>query len=77
MTSLSSKLFLLNCPWSLLRFDLDKVLANYHFTEKTPMRDNIIGIMEKRPALRERRSVGDSVIEKIKTFVETIIEGVD
>ncbi len=56
---------------------LDKVLATYLFTEKTPMRDDVIGIMEKRPALRERRSIADRVIEKIKSFVETFIEGVD
>jgi hypothetical protein len=49
----------------------------YLFTEKTPMRDDVIGIMETRPALRERRSVADRVIEKIKTFVQTFIEGVD
>ena len=47
------------------------------FTEKTPMRDDVIGIMETRPALRERRSVADRVIEKIKAFVQTFIEGVD
>ncbi|MFT6073734.1 MAG: type I restriction enzyme R subunit [Yoonia sp.] len=56
---------------------LDKVLANYLFTEKIPMRDDVIGIMETRPALRERRSVADRVIEKIKAFVETFVEGVD
>jgi len=49
----------------------------YLFTEKTPMRDDVIGIMEKRPGLRERRSVADRVIDKIKTFVETFIDGVD
>lgn len=32
---------------------------------------------EKRPALRERRSVADRVIEKIKNFVETFIDGID
>lgn len=61
----------------LTREGLDKVVASYLFTEKTPMRDDVIGIMEKRPALRERRSVADRVIEKIKSFVETFIDGVD
>lgn len=56
---------------------LEQVIGAYLFTEKTPMRDDVIGIMEKRPALRERRSVADRVIEKIKSFVETFIEGVD
>ena len=56
---------------------LEKVIGSYLFTEKTPMRDDVIGIMEKRPGLRERRSVADRVIEKIKAFVETFIDGVD
>jgi type I restriction enzyme R subunit len=33
--------------------------------------------METSPALRERRSVADRVIQKIKTFVETFVDGVD
>lgn len=61
----------------LKREGLDQVVASYLFTEKTPMRDDVIGIMEKRPPLRQRRSVADRVIEKIKSFVETFIEGVD
>ena len=61
----------------LIREGLDKVMAAYLFTEKTPMRDDVIGIMEKRPALRERRSIADRVIEKIKDFIETFVEGVD
>lgn len=61
----------------LKRDELDKVLANYLFTEKTPMRDDVIGIMQKRPSLRERSSVAERVIAKIKAFVETFIDGVD
>jgi type I restriction enzyme R subunit len=33
--------------------------------------------MESRPALRERSSVANRVIEKIKAFLQTFIEGVD
>ena len=56
---------------------LEDVIGTYLFTEKSPMRDDVIEIMEKRPALRERRSIADRVIEKIKDFVETFIDGVD
>lgn len=56
---------------------LEKVIGNYLFTEKTPMRDDVIGIMETRPSLRERSSVAERVIAKIKAFVETFIDGVD
>ncbi len=56
---------------------LEKVLGNYLFTEKTPMRDEIIEIMESRPSLRERSTVAERVIGKIRDFVETFIDGVD
>lgn len=56
---------------------LEEVIVAYLFTEKTPMRDDVIEIMETRPGLRQRRSVADRVIDKIKSFVETFIEGVD
>lgn len=56
---------------------LERVIGNYLFTEKTPMRDDVIGIMETRPSLRERSSVAERVIAKIKAYVETFIDGVD
>ena len=56
---------------------LEKVIASYLFTDKTPMRDDVIGIMGKRPTLRDRRPVADRVIGKIKSFVETFIDGFD
>lgn len=56
---------------------LDKVMEQYQFTGKAPLRDDVIGIMETRPSLRQRKSVADRVIEKINVFVETFIEGVD
>ncbi len=56
---------------------LEKVIGNYLFTEKTPMRDEVIGIMSKRPSLKERASISERVIHKIKDFVQTFIDGVD
>lgn len=56
---------------------LQKVIGDYLFTEKTPMRDDVIKIMSERPALKARGSVSERVISKIKSFVETFIDGVD
>lgn len=56
---------------------LEKIMADYQFTGRSPMRDDIIGIMEERPSLLKRKSVADRVIGKIRDFVETFIEGVD
>jgi len=56
---------------------LQKVIGDYLFTEKPPMRDEVIGIMNKRPALKERSTISERIISKIKSFVETFIDGVD
>ena len=56
---------------------LESVVGDYLFTEKLPMRDDIIAIMNTRPSLKERRPVATRIIEKIKAFVETFIDGVD
>ena len=56
---------------------LQGVIGNYLFTEKTPLRDEVIAIMHTRPKLKERGTLTDRIIEKIKAYVETFIDGVD
>ena len=56
---------------------LEKVLGNYLFTEKVPLRDDIIGIMKDKPSLRERKTVAERVVGKIQGFVSTFVNGVD
>ncbi|MFQ3247548.1 MAG: type I restriction enzyme R subunit [Arenicella sp.] len=56
---------------------LEKVIGDYLFTEKTPLRDDVIAIMQTRPGLKERGTITERVIDKIKAFVETFIDGVD
>lgn len=56
---------------------LQKIISDYLFTEKTPMRDDVINIMSQRPSLKERSSISERIIDKIKAFVETFIDGVD
>jgi type I restriction enzyme R subunit len=55
---------------------LQEVIGNYLFTEKQPLRDEIIGMMNKRPTLKERKTVAERVTEKILGFVETFINGI-
>ena len=45
--------------------------------KKTPLRDEIIDILEMPPKLKERRTIAERIIDKIKAFVETFIDGVD
>ena len=58
---------------------LEYILADYLFTEKTPLSDDVIKIIapEYKPKLKDRKSVASRVIERIRDFVATFIDGVD
>ena len=56
---------------------IQKVIGDYLYTEKTPLRDDVIAIMHIPPKLRDRGTVTERIIGKIKAFVETFIDGVD
>lgn len=55
---------------------LQGVIGNYLFTEKKPLRDDIIDMMQERPRLKERKSVAERITDKIVGFVETFISGI-
>ncbi|MCU4155226.1 type I restriction endonuclease subunit R [Carboxylicivirga sp. A043] len=55
---------------------LEKVIGHYLFTEKKPMRDDIIGMLNKRPSLKERGAVAERLTGKIMSYVETFINGI-
>ncbi len=56
---------------------LREVIDDYLFTEKTPLRDDVIDIMYIRPKIKERRIITERIIDRIKAFVETFVDGVD
>ncbi|MFL0125316.1 type I restriction endonuclease subunit R [Tenacibaculum maritimum] len=51
------------------------VISNYLFTEKAPLRDDVIALMNIRPSLKERASVAERITTRIVDFVETFING--
>jgi len=55
---------------------LEKVIGNYLFTEKKPLRDDIVEMMNFRPLLVKRATVAERVTDKILGFVETFISGI-
>jgi len=55
---------------------LQEVIGNYLFTEKKPLRDEIIGMLKERPSLKDRKTIAERVTEKIVGFVETFISGI-
>jgi len=56
---------------------LQKLVGDYLFTDKTPLRDDIVDLMSERPKLRELKKVSERIIAKVMGFVETFIDGVD
>jgi len=60
---------------NLDREKLEKTIGDYLFTEKAPLRDTVVGIINKRPALKERAKTAERIINKIYEFVETFITG--
>ncbi|MBK6930016.1 MAG: type I restriction endonuclease subunit R [Saprospirales bacterium] len=54
---------------------LEEIIKNYLFTERAPLRDDVVNIMETKPKLLERKTVAERVIGKIQAFVEAFYEG--
>jgi type I restriction enzyme R subunit len=55
---------------------LQKVIDDLLYTEKEPLRDEVIAVMREKPSLKERKASAERVIEKVQRFVETFISGV-
>jgi len=45
------------------------------FTDKKPLREDIVGLMIQKPSLKERSSKIERVTHKIYDFVNTFISG--
>ena len=56
---------------------LSAVINGYLFTEKSPLPNQVIEIMNTTPRLKERMSIVNRVIEKIMEFVEIYFDGVN
>ncbi len=70
------KAFDLLCREEQLNPDpLQKVISNYLFTERAPMRDEVVQIMETKPRLLDRKTITERIIEKILGFVGAFYEG--
>jgi type I restriction enzyme R subunit len=59
----------------LIPTKLQDVIENYLFTERKPLREEIVNTLEIKPKIRERRTIIERVSNKIFDFVETFISG--
>ncbi|MDO6392076.1 type I restriction endonuclease subunit R [Pontibacter sp. BT731] len=55
---------------------LQAVLGNYLFTERTPLREEVLDMLPAKPKLLERKPIAERITAKMLTFVETFINGI-
>lgn len=54
----------------------EKLIEDYLFAEKTPLRDEVLELLEgEKPSLLQRKELGDRILSRITDFVETFING--
>ncbi|MGV1019733.1 type I restriction endonuclease subunit R, EcoR124 family [Empedobacter falsenii] len=54
---------------------VEHVIGEYLFTEKKPLRDDIVGAMLTKPSLKERKTKIERVTHRIYDFVNTFVVG--
>lgn len=54
----------------------EKLIEDYLFAERTPLRDEVLGLIEgRKPTLLERKFLGERILKRIMDFVERFVEG--
>jgi len=51
------------------------IINDYLFTEKEPLREDIVKALEVKPKIRERKTITERIISRIKDFVEKFVDG--
>jgi type I restriction enzyme R subunit len=56
----------------------EKLIENYLFAERPPLRDEVLELIEgEKPSLLQRKKLGDRILKRIMDFVETFINGMN
>jgi len=58
------------------REKLQTMIGDYLFTERKPLSDEVVNLLETKPKLLDRKKTVERVIGKIMNFIETFLEGV-
>lgn len=54
----------------------EKLIEDYLFAEREPLRDQVLELIEgEKPSLLQRKKLGDRILKRITDFVETFING--
>jgi type I restriction enzyme R subunit len=55
-----------------------KLIENYLFAEREPLRDELLALIEgEQPSVLKRKEIGDRLAKKVIDFVETFINGIE
>lgn len=55
----------------------ERLVEDFLFAEREPMRDEVLELIEgEKPSLLQRKKMGDRILIRIKSFVETYLTGV-
>ncbi|MHB1178793.1 MAG: type I restriction endonuclease subunit R [Daejeonella sp.] len=57
--------------------ELQTVIENYLYSEREPLRDEIVNTFQEKPKLLERKTKLERVLAKIVTYVNTFFDGVE
>jgi type I restriction enzyme R subunit len=55
----------------------EKTIEDYLFAEREPLRDEVLELIEgDKPTLLQRKKIGDRILAKIVSFVDTFVNGI-
>ncbi|WP_020602576.1 type I restriction endonuclease subunit R [Spirosoma spitsbergense] len=66
----------LSAEENLNKDGLQKVISDYLFTERAPLNDDIVKILNEKPKLMTRKTIAERVKEKILDFIDTFFNGI-
>lgn len=56
----------------------EKLIESYLFSEKEPIRDEVLALLDgQKPSALQRKTVGERILSKILNFVETFVNGMN
>jgi type I restriction enzyme R subunit len=54
-----------------------QLIENYLFAQREPIRDEVLSLIEgDQPSVLQRKKKGERIMNRIKGFIETFIEGI-
>lgn len=54
----------------------EKLIEDYFFAEREPLRDEVLELIEgEKPGLLQRKKLGDRILNRIVDFVGTFLNG--